>query len=126
MKIFNFSPDGLKFRSKPDIAAYLNKTKSNLKLDLFDFSKKAMPNDAPASPQKKTKEAAKPKAPSPKKKAATPKKSPKLLVKIVSGKNKARRGGAKKSPEKPVAKAPAKGKKGAKVAAKDSKKKKSS
>ncbi|XP_035225533.1 uncharacterized protein LOC118198053 isoform X2 [Stegodyphus dumicola] len=38
--VYIYSPEGLKFRSKPDLAAYLARTKSPLKLEDFSFDKK--------------------------------------------------------------------------------------
>lgn len=86
--IYIYSPDGIKFRSRPDIAAYLARTKSNLKLEDFNFSKKKISEDSVSNiTQKKDKltSAVKPKSLSEKRKAkytSASKKAPKLLVKL--------------------------------------------
>lgn len=88
------------------------KTKSNLKLELFDFSKSKKSADSPATPKKKGAAVAKPKQSSPKKKPATPKKNATIFVKVTETKKKYSIKGS-----------PAKGKKGKKaVPAKKSKK----
>ncbi|CAL1285278.1 unnamed protein product [Larinioides sclopetarius] len=130
--IYIYSPDGYKFRSKPEVISFLNRTNSNLKIEDFDFSKKrVLENNETVkaalitkTPKKKA-APVKSKTPAPKKKeAASPKKSRKILVKITSDRKKKL---AKKSTEKATktSKTPIKAKKTtAKVAAKGSKKKK--
>ncbi|GBL83859.1 hypothetical protein AVEN_100776-1 [Araneus ventricosus] len=130
--IYIYSPDGFKFRSKPEIVSFLNRTNSNLKIEDFDFSKKRILENnetvkaaLTAKTPKKKSAPVKSKTPAAKKKeAASPKKSRKILVKIVSERKKKL---AKKSTEKAAktSKTPVKDKKTtAKVAAKGSKKKK--
>ncbi|XP_035207676.1 methyl-CpG-binding protein 2-like, partial [Stegodyphus dumicola] len=101
--VYIYSPEGIKFRSKPDIAAYLARTKSPLKLDDFSFSKKLSDSSSVKPAVKKEKLPSSKLASPAKKKAkqsvASPKKSPKLLVKInFAGKSKQRN--VKKSAEK--------------------------
>ncbi|KFM63941.1 hypothetical protein X975_25495, partial [Stegodyphus mimosarum] len=101
--VYIYSPEGIKFRSKPDIAAYLARTKSPLKLDDFSFSKK-LSDSSSVKPAVKKEKLPSTKLTSPAKKkakqsVASPKKSPKLLVKInFAGKSKKRN--VKKSAEK--------------------------
>ncbi|KAF8770147.1 Methyl-CpG-binding domain protein 2 like protein [Argiope bruennichi] len=130
--IYIYSPDGYKFRSKPEIVNFLNRTNSNLKIEHFDFSKKnVLENNETVKAAltgktlKKKSAPVKSKPPVAKKKeAASAKKGTKFVVKIVSEKKKKT---MKKSTEKAAktSKAPIKKKKTTvKVATKDSKKKK--
>ncbi|GFY42282.1 uncharacterized protein TNIN_214741 [Trichonephila inaurata madagascariensis] len=128
--VYIYSPDGFKLRSRPDVAAYLQRTKSNLKVEDFDFSKKAVLQNPSIKPiqaeiPKKKPALAKLKTPAKKKEEAAPKKTPKtLLVKIVSESRNKR--ATKKSPRKVVKenKTVAKGKQTLKVGVKGGKKKK--
>ncbi|GBM05256.1 hypothetical protein AVEN_181636-1 [Araneus ventricosus] len=44
--IYFYSPDGIKLRSRPDVASYLKKHKSDLKIEEFDFSRTAKTTEA--------------------------------------------------------------------------------
>ncbi|XP_054719968.1 methyl-CpG-binding protein 2-like [Uloborus diversus] len=129
--IYVYSPDGIKFRSKPEIAAYIQRTKAPLKLDDFDFGKKRVPvtTDMQVKPQPKKKKPepvkSKPvaeKKNSPKRET-TPKKPAKLLVKLnVSSKTKKDKSGVKTEKQ---SKSKSPGKKAKSSVTKSSKKKKS-
>ncbi|GFQ93623.1 uncharacterized protein TNCT_299171 [Trichonephila clavata] len=128
--VYIYSPDGFKLRSRPDVAAYLQRTKSNLKVEDFDFSKKAVLDNPSIKPvqaeiPKKKPAPAKLKTPAKRKEEGSPKKTPKtLLVKIVSESRSKR--ATKKSPRKVVKenKTVAKGKQTLKAGVKGGKKKK--
>ncbi|GFY02209.1 MBD domain-containing protein [Trichonephila clavipes] len=128
--VYIYSPDGFKLRSRPDVAAYLQRTKSNLKVEDFDFSKKAVLQNPSIKPiqaeiPKKKPAPAKLKTPVKKKEEIAPKKTPKtLLVKIVSESRNKR--ATKRSPRKVVKenKTVAKGKQTLKAGVKGGKKKK--
>ncbi|GFS58402.1 MBD domain-containing protein [Nephila pilipes] len=128
--VYIYSPDGFKLRSRPDVAAYLQRTKSNLKVEDFNFSKKAIlenPLIKPISAEipKRKPAPAKSKTPAKKKEVGSPKKTSKtLLVKFVSESRSKRPN--KKNPRKAAKanKTVAKGKETLKAVVKGSKKKK--
>lgn len=130
--VYYYSPDGIKFRSRPDIAAYLARTKSNLKLTDFSFGRIKGAEEMPVkvTPKKEKSAVIKPKSTSERKKVqSTPTPSKKRKGLVVKLNFSPKKGNAKKTKvalkPKRLSKGPVKRVKASGSVSKASKKKKS-